>query len=60
MEVYDLKVEFMDGTCLTINNVMKYEYNTNMQMFQVIKNKFIQFIPRENVKIIARLWDLED
>jgi hypothetical protein len=53
-------IEFKDGTVKTIEGISDMDINTEQNCFRLVKNGYRIFIPKENVKVIGRKFDLQE
>ena len=53
-------IEFIDGTSKRISNAKDMMLDDDRNCFQLVKNGYRIFVPRENVKFIGREFDLAE
>ena len=60
MVVCEVRVVFVDGQQLELEDVSEYGYNENSNSYYVVKNNRRQFFNKDQVKYIGRIFDLDN
>ena len=60
MTKYEVRIEFIDGQTLDIEDATGYGYDEKSNSYYVVKNDMRQFFNKEQVKYIGRIADLEN